>query len=162
MSQSDLPDIQKQVRARLLGVSMGHRNRVEQLITRVLGRLPEQDLDRLLEKNLQIILPSKNSAEAVLANPFSTYEKAGGLVPVCLVCLKSDAVLLPDHEFIYVVAHELAHVFLDHWIPAANMDVDEMELAADRQVLLWGFEESLRKTSYNYLYGSGLDNYNPI
>jgi hypothetical protein len=55
---------------------------------------------------------------------------------------------------IYVLAHELAHVYLDH---PPGYPMEKQELEADAQVIKWGFEEELRSCPYNYLYGVGLD-----
>ena len=50
----------------------------------------------------------------------------------------------PAHEIMYIIAHEFAHVFLNHYVKARFMGADS-EVEADEQLKKWGFEEELKR-----------------
>ena len=69
-----------------------------------------------------------------------------------LICITPDLFNDPIECILYLIAHELAHAFLDHDL---SQEDKAKEIEADRQAIKWGFEKELRATPYNYLFGSG-------
>lgn len=108
--------------------------------------LPEEDLRRIVyERNVHILATTANT----VMNLDPVLYDAGIGHPV-LVVFTADFDKCAPHEIIYTIAHEFAHVFLDHYLPA-RWRGRESEVEADRQVVKWGFERQLRQTSSNYL-----------
>lgn len=58
-----------------------------------------------------------------------------------IILIEHELNKMPEEKKMYVVAHELAHVFLKHRVygPSATQDL-EIEIKADRQVKKWGFK----------------------
>ena len=78
------------------------------------------------------------------------------MVGIWLVCLSSDILKRSKKESLYTIAHEIAHVFLEHPKTASKFEkFSEKEIEADKQVIKWGFESELRQTPFNYIYGKG-------
>jgi len=111
-----------------------------------LMRLPEEDLRAIAyERNVHVLAASTNAVvtlEPVLYDP--------GKGDLVLVVFTTDFDKCPAHEIVYTIAHEFAHVFLDHF-RRASWHGHESEIEADRQVVAWGFERQLRQTPSNYL-----------
>ncbi len=54
------------------------------------------------------------------------------------------------------VAHELAHVYLEHPQTASMIEgFRGKEREVDEQVIKWGFESELRQAPFNNIYGQG-------
>jgi len=74
---------------------------------------------------------------------FSRDERYEPMLAVWLVCLSPDILKRSKVEAIYTLAHELAHVYLEHskhfGIPKRE-GLLEREKEADKQVIKWGFE----------------------
>lgn len=67
------------------------------------------------------------------------------------IMFESSLCGFPRDEIIYTIAHEFAHVYLNHpdYAPAK----DKVEIAADMQVIECGFEKELRASNHSYIYG---------
>ena len=129
---------------RLHGCASIEKDKVVSLISKVFNRIPEDDLVVLeLKRNVQFIMPAHATAEVIYVNPIADPEY--GMVTVWLISLPPARAKHPEHEFIYTVAHEMAHVFLEHTgrVKSEN-PIKELELKADRQVIKWGFEDELK------------------
>jgi hypothetical protein len=122
-------------------------------ISEVLRCIPNEDYERLKPKvdEFQWFIPDKDNL--------------GGLYPFVLdkeaVRSKDGKVELPAHaQVLYlsptlerrakevavaVVAHELAHLVLDHDLIALNKDYDKQEHEAFECVCKWGFDKEAKK-----------------
>ncbi len=117
---------------------------LKETIMFVLMTIPEDVADYLIKGRVfSFVVPS----DGVLG--FTALESAQYLC----VDPYSFATSTPQDR-IYTIAHELAHVYLNH-PPGYSMEKQELE--ADQLVVKWGFEDELRACPYNYLYGIGLD-----
>lgn len=122
------------------------------VLVKVFSRLPEDDAREVLFKHVMFILPTTCFARDI--HIFTPKDKH----IIWLIVLTKDLFEGSEAEFIYTVAHELAHVFLEHSMFKKNMDSVKMnEIAADKQVVKWGFEKELRAYPDNYLYGKGFE-----
>jgi hypothetical protein len=134
---------------RLYG-SPGHKIELADRLVKIFQRIPQKELDILLNKrNVIFILPINTTAE-----PLHVIESAD-LVTIWLVSLDPEVLTRPESQFIYTVVHELAHAFYEHPFGRRADYVSERELEADLKVIEWGFEAELRESPYNYLYGTG-------
>ncbi len=150
------------------------------LISEVLERLPLEDQEIILYKRqVRFIAPiTVNSlTEQVFIDPVNARNeqtsvcrcnkcnephitpKNGSydiMVGIWLVCLSSDILKRSKKEALYTIAHEIAHVYLEHPKTASKLQkLTEKEIEADKQVIKWGFESELRQTPFNYIYGIG-------
>ena len=150
------------------------------LISEVLERLPSEDREVIMYKRgVRFIAPiTKHSiAEKVFIDPASVrneqttlcrctkcnelhYTPKNGrcdmMVGIWLVCLSSDILKRSKKESLYTIAHEIAHVYLEHPKTASKLEkFSKKEIEADKQVIKWGFESELRQTPFNYIYGIG-------
>lgn len=140
------------------GIGSSERIYVMEIFAEVFRRIGEKDSETLiLKRNVQFVIPVSSTATPFFINPFMADNRPefGGMIPVWLISLSPDLIRGPRHEFMYTVAHELAHALLEH----GSGDMSEQELEADSQVLKWGFKEELKKTPFNYLTGDGLSNW---
>lgn len=123
------------------------------VLVKVFSRLPENDAFELRNSRLMFLLPTTCFARDI--HIFSSKDEH----VIWLIVFTTDLLEGSKAEFIYTVAHELAHVFLGHTMSQENMDSHKTkEIAADKQVVKWGFEKELRATPDNYLYGDGIRN----
>lgn len=134
------------------GFSEVYDERLRDHIANTLNRLPEQDLDYLLyNRVLRVLQPVVNTVIELNELNLSMRDEKGRIT---LLVFHSGLCDRPDAEITYTIAHEFAHVFLGH----ATNDIDAdaaCEELADRKVIEWGFEEELKCTPYNYIYGDG-------
>ncbi len=108
--------------------------------------LPWEDLKVIAyERNLHFVVTAKNTV--VSMKPILYDHGKGEMV---LVVFAVSFAKLRTHEIRYVIAHELAHVFLGHY-DRANWNGEESERDADRQVMTWGLEREVRQTPFSYL-----------
>lgn len=134
------------------GLSEVYDERIRDHIAKTLNRLPEQDLDYLLyNRVMRVIQPVVNTVIVLNDLNLSMRDEEGRIT---LLVFHSGLCDKPADEITYTIAHEFAHVFLGHATNDINAD-KECEKLADRQVIEWGFEEELKKTPYNYIYGEG-------
>jgi hypothetical protein len=149
------------------------------LISEVLERLPSEDREIIMHKRgVRFIAPiTKNSiAEKVFIDPaivrneqttlcqcskcneFHFTPKNGRYdmsIGVWLICLSSDILKRSKKEAMYILSHELAHVYLE--IPKTESMIEgfsEKEREVDEQVIKWGFESELGKKQFSYNYGT--------
>jgi hypothetical protein len=110
----------------------------------ILMRIPEDVLDYLVNGRVfSFVIPSRGVV-AITALEAQQY-----------LCVDpSWFATLTSSDKVYVLAHELAHVYLNH---PRGYPLEKKELEADQLVVKWGFKEELRACPYNYLYGTGLD-----
>jgi len=134
------------------GLSEVFDERIRDHISGTLNRLPERDLDYLLyNRVMRVIQPVVNTVIELNDLNLSMRDEQGRIT---LLVFHSALCDRPEWEITYTIAHEFAHVFLGHATNDINVD-RECEKQADRQVIEWGFEEELKKTPYNYIYGEG-------
>ena len=81
------------------------------------------------------------------------------MVGVWLVCLSPDILKKSRQESVYTIAHELAHVYLDHQTADGIEGFTEMEIEMDKQLIKWKFEPKLdrgvdRGVKSSFLTGS--------
>jgi hypothetical protein len=108
--------------------------------------LPWDDLKTIAyERNINFIATTKSTA--ISLEPILYNQGKGDMVLVVFVANFSK---LPPHEIRYIIAHELAHVFLGHY-NRNHWRGEESERDADRQVIAWGLEEELKQAGCNYL-----------
>jgi hypothetical protein len=129
------------------------------ILCQVFKRLPAEDIEVLChDRDVRFVMPTFNCVRKRYfpAQPVDREE--------WLVILRSDMPERSPHEMVYTVAHELAHVFLEHdgrWQGDSRTDCERnrarIEVHADLQVVKWGFENELKSSPYSYLYGSGFD-----
>ncbi len=156
------------------------KEKLKSLISEVLVRLTTEDQEIILYKRQVFFIAPITAnciSEQVFIDPISDRNKQASLcrcnkcnephitpkngrydimVGVWLVCLSSDILVRSKKESLYTIAHEIAHVYLDHPKTASKLEkFSEKELEADKQVIKWGFESELRQTSFNYIYGTG-------
>ena len=78
------------------------------------------------------------------------------MVAIWLVILNHNIHNEPKEHALYSIAHELAHVYLEHTQSSSGKEeFYQREIDADKQVIKWDFENELRQTPYNYIYGEG-------
>jgi hypothetical protein len=78
------------------------------------------------------------------------------MVSIWLVCLSPEILKIKKNQSLYTIAHELAHVYLEHSRHVGvskKEELREIEREADKQVIKWGFKSELDETPWNYLYG---------
>jgi hypothetical protein len=135
---------------------------VDHLIQRIIGsddfnfkyyfreclmRLPLRDLKAITyEKNIHIL---KSTANTVLSIDPLLYDPGKG--DRVLIVFVTNFSKCPSHEIMYIIAHEFAHVYLGHY-DRSQWAGHKSELEADDQVKKWGFEEELKKSSFDYTY----------
>jgi len=150
------------------------------LISAVLERLPSKDREIIMYKRgVRFIAPITVNCvtEQVFIDPISVKNKDNTLcrcskcnephltpkngrydmmVGIWLVCLSSDILKRSKAEALYTIAHELAHVYLDHPKTASMIEeFSEREREADKQLIKWNFESELRQQQFKYTYGEG-------
>ncbi len=113
-------------------------------IVKIFERIPAADAEGLLRKNFYLVIPFSNTV----------YKRKINSGDCWLVFFQSDLwdQKRKDEEILYTIAHELAHLFYEH---DGGGRACEQEKEADRKVIEWGFEEELRATPHNYLFGTG-------
>ena len=78
------------------------------------------------------------------------------MVGIWIVCLSPDILKRSREQSLYIIAHELAHVYLRHPKTASRLEeFSDKDREADKQVIKWGFESELRQTPFKYIYGKG-------
>jgi hypothetical protein len=102
-----------------------------EVIAEVLTRIPQSALEGLVEKNAYLIFPATHACYAGQLRMAPT----GSLSFVVLASFLEKS---PKNAAIGFVAHELAHVFLDH-----TSGGETNELAADDLARSWGFTEEV-------------------
>jgi hypothetical protein len=150
------------------------------LISEVLERLPSEDREVIMHnRGVRFIAPITVNCvtEQVFIDPISVRNTSSTLcrcskcdelhftpkngrydmmVGIWLVCLSSDILKRSREESLYTIAHELAHVYLEHPKTTSRIEeFSERERKADRQLIKWNFESELRQTPFNYIYGKG-------
>ena len=148
------------------------------LISEVLERLPSKDREIIMYKRgVRFIAPITVNCvtEQIFIDPINVQNEQTALcrctkcnephiapkngrydimVGIWLVCLSSDILKRSKDEALYTLAHELAHVYLEHLKTASIIEeFSEQEREADKQVIKWNFESELRQTPFNYIYG---------
>ena len=101
----------------------------------VLDQLPFSVLEKLVKSNLVFFAPDHQLGEVFTAN---ISVDVGQIV----VYLSPELLARPRNEIEGVIAHELAHVVLDHTTPCCGATVDlalSDERAADELAESWGF-----------------------
>jgi predicted metallopeptidase len=148
------------------------------LISEVFERLPSEDREILMyNRAVRFIAPiTKNSmVEQIFIDPISHRIEQNTLcrcskcnelhftpkngryevmVGIWLICLSSDILKRSKEESLYIIAHELAHVYLE--LPKIKVRIEkfsEREREVDKQLIKWNFESELRKTSLNCIHG---------
>jgi hypothetical protein len=147
----------------VLGLNDGdEREKLISLISKVLERLQSEDREILMYKRgVRFIAPITINcvAEQVFINPmFSRDERYEPMLAVWLVCLSPDILKRSKVEAIYTLAHELAHVYLEHSKHFGTPNREGLlarEKEADKQVIKWGFKLELQQSPFNYIYGDG-------
>ena len=142
----------------VMGFDCEEKETVKLLITEVFKRIPENDRFILEKRGVRFVLPSLNSsAEQIFINPIiAEDERYHPMLCIWIVCLGQDFHKKPKSQALYTIAHELAHVYLEHMSIGNSFEhLSKREIEADRQAIKWGFEYELRQTPYNYIYGKG-------
>lgn len=128
----------------------------------MLKRIPPEDRDVLMfRRGVRFVVPIINCTSdmfVIYPRPSQNKNDFPPPINVWLVCLSSDILNDTKDVAIYTIAHELAHVLLEHsrLSGASTHDgLSEREIDADNQVIDWGFESELRNSPDNYLYGDG-------
>lgn len=129
---------------RIIGYSFSGAEELLAVLVEVFERIPENNAETLLrERNVRFVLPWFSFA--VPRYHFANQNE-------WLIALRSELHREEWNNRLYTVAHELAHAFLEHNGVLKSPDEQQaLELAADRQVIKWGFEEELWCCPYNYL-----------
>ena len=142
----------------VLGFDCEEKEQVRLLIADVISRLPKEDRYKLEKRGVHIIFPSSNcTAHRIIIDPkIARDERFQPKLPIWIVCLSKDFHKKPKEHALYSIAHELAHVYLEHtqW-SSGKEEFYQREIDADKQVIKWDFENELRQTPYNYIYGEG-------
>ena len=150
------------------------------LISEVFERLPSNDREILMYKRcVRFIAPITNSSvtEQVFIDPISDRNeqttlcrcskcnelhltvkdgKCDMMVGIWLVCLSSNILKRSKEESLYTIAHELAHVYLEHPKTTSRIEeISDRDREADKQVIKWNFDSELRQKQFNYIYGEG-------
>jgi hypothetical protein len=129
--------------------SLEEVNNFTLLLVNVLNRLPEDDADTLtIVKRVFFFIPVQPYAYKIFVHP-----KPDSDIPyIWTICFPPDRLNdSPDH-IKYTIAHEMAHAFLDH-SEEHRQTGEAVELAADKQVIKWGFEKEWEAHStYKYLF----------
>ena len=108
--------------------------------------LPWDDLKTIAyERNIHFIVSTRNTV--ISLNPILYAQGKGDMV---LVMFTTNFSKLHNHEIRYVIAHELAHVFLKHY-DKTRWKGEQSEEEADRQVIAWGLEKEVKETGFSYL-----------
>lgn len=142
----------------VLGFDCTEKEQVKLLIADVLSRLPKKDRDKLEKRGVHFIFHSSNcTAQRIIIDPnIARDERFQPKLSIWIVTLSQDFHKKPKTNAIYDIAHELAHVYLDHTAFAlSHEEFPQREIEADKQVIKWNFEMELRQTPYNNIYGEG-------
>jgi hypothetical protein len=142
----------------VLGLDCKEKEQVKLLIADVLSRLPQKDRDKLEKRGVHFIFPSSNcTAQRIIIDPkIARDERFQPKLPIWIVTLSQDFHKKSKTNAIYDIAHELAHVYLEHTQSSSGKEeFYQREIDADKQVIKWDFENELRQTPYNYIYGEG-------
>lgn len=142
----------------VLGLECEEKEKLKTLIAEVLRRIPEVDRFIFEKKGVRFVFPSSNcTAERIIVNPMiSKDERYHPMVAIWLVVLNHNIYKEPKNHALYSIAHELAHVYLEHTARSSGKEESfQREGEADKQVIKWDFENELRQTPYNYIYGQG-------
>ena len=149
------------------------------LISEVLERLPSEDREIIMHKRgVRFIAPITNNSitEQVFIDPISTKNNQTDLcqcskcnelhftpkngrydmmIGIWLVCLSSDILKRSKKEALYVIAHELSHVYLELPKKASMIEkFSKCEREADKQLIKWGFESESRQKQFSYKFGT--------
>lgn len=150
------------------------------LISEVLERLPSKDREIIMYKRrVHFIAPitAYSITEKVFIDPVSVRNeqtsvcrcnkcnephitpKNGSydmMVGIWLVCLSSDILKISKKESLYIIAHELAHVYLELPKTASMIEgFTEKEREVDELIIKWNFESELQQKQINYVCGDG-------
>ena len=103
-----------ELRERILERALVESNILLEAITEIFQKLPEEDVELLLEeRRVHFILPRANVAiPFIIPVPVPKGEKVVA-ASIWLILLESNLIEQPKDELIYVVAHELAHCFFE-------------------------------------------------
>lgn len=146
----EFQELAAEMRDRLIGVTGKMRDEIAMLLARVLERIPEEDRTVLrFFRNLRVIMPVDHTAAVIYVNFRFVDERHREMIPVWFICLSPDFGSQPESECIYLLAHELAHVFLEHNMDGSNgkdqvAQRKNQEIHADQLVQKWGFREELQ------------------
>lgn len=153
----EIEELKVIVESRMHGIATVLKDAIVDQLAEVLLSIPTADRNTLIDmRGVHFVLPENCTAEVFFVNPMISDKKFDPMIPVWIISLNSELYCAPSYEFRYVVAHELAHVFFEHGLPGQpQKEIKEIELEADGKVVKWGFEQELKQTPYNYLYGSG-------
>ena len=156
--EGEYEDLIDKIESGLHGIASAKKDQIVARIATFFKRIPQDDRNTLLyRRNVTISLPESSTAEVLFVNPMISDKKYSPLIPLWIISLRSELVDAPVYEFLYTLAHEMAHVFLEHAL-CHNTGGDDVianiwavELAADEKVIEWGFEDELTKTPDNYI-----------
>ncbi len=137
---------------RIIERALTDSDKLLEIVMEVFKRLPEKDADVLIEdRDVYFIQPFANIARPFIKHIPCTGKEDFVTATTWLIILRSDLVDESKEAFIYTVAHELAHCFLEHSIGEPQQEID-----ADNQLLEWGFEKEVKDpSSDSYLCGDG-------
>ena len=163
--QDDIESLGVEVERTVHGMVSDEKDRIIDTIISVYKRLPEDDLNVLrIKRCVQYVLPEQSTSQPTLINPILCDKSFEPFIPLWIISLRPELLDAPQSELIYVIAHELAHVYLEHapGFPGApsseektkykNPNCTEYDIEADQLVLNWGFEKELRSVDYNYIF----------
>lgn len=126
----------------IMGSTPWEYKQLQDLLAEVFERLPQEDVETLLEeRQIRFILASTSHA---------IYLPRGDH---WLLVLGRGFLKYRQTEKIYVIAHEMAHAFLKH----KGSSSAKHEFLTDRQVVRWGFEDELEAVPGSYLRGTGIE-----
>ena len=133
----------------------------------VMLKMPERDaLILLKERNVHFYIPVLDTANRVLMSskvrtkplqlPDGQYNVDAEF---WLVCLAPELLSAPRHQFVYKLAHELAHIYfrhgsLEHLRAGGSEEGGDDEIEADLKVVEWGFEQEFSLCPDTYLQGA--------
>ena len=143
---------------RVFGIGTMEKDKVVRIIESVFERIPPEDkLTITLKRNVAFVVPYNATAEVLYVNPMANPDTK--MVPIWIVSLPKETFTGKEYECVYTIAHELAHVFLEHAPNGKGETIREIEIAADKQVIVWGFDKELQLSPYSYINGNGLETF---
>jgi len=113
-----------------------------------LSRLPREDLDYIMYDLRAEVTQICFNTVVKLHFPAQPLEEER-----IHVCFTSDLCKCSKSKIVYIIAHEFAHAFLGHHSMMSFENPHALEIAADEQVIKWGFEKELKKSGISYIYG---------
>ena len=142
----------------IIGIGTKRHEKAEKYLEIIRQKMPVDDWDDLLKKNVKIVLPEPRNSYCKTLYFYQQGERADP-IPVRLIVLNPSLLSRKRSEILYTMAHEIAHAFLGHDSLVRSIeDARNKEIEADTLVIKWGFEKELRACPDNYLYGLGMAN----